>query len=215
MSKGNSYLVRFLLLMLIYPFSNTTFGQIRIESFFGNDEPVIDVFWIKPVQEHSSLLYLNRNKFGLPKYESESPRFSTLHVLSYQLEKTGWGVAIAGTANNADFQGRVGIQFLKVKPNHWLFYTIASTKIGTNGDFRQLIIAQFTPKLSKKWRWFNRLEWVSAFGYDDSHRFSQGILKEGFQVNFWQFGLGAELLWVGNSFSSFQKNWGFFVARIF
>jgi hypothetical protein len=191
------------------------FSQIRMESFFGDDEPVIDVFWVKPIQENSSFLFLNRNKFALPSYQSDSPRFSSLNILSYQLKDTGLGLAIAATASNAGFEGRTGIQFLKVKPKEWLFYTIASTSLGKDGDFRSLWIAQFTPKLSNKWRWFNRLEWISAFGYEDQHRLSQGILKEGLLINGWQFGMGFELLWLGKSFTSVQQNWGIFLARDF
>ncbi len=77
------------------------------------------------------------------------------------------------------------------------------------------IIAQFTPKLSEKWRWFNRFEWISSLGYNDSYRFSQGILKEGVEINHWQFGLGVELLGVERSFTSLQQNWGIFLARNF
>ena len=151
----------------------------------------------------------------MPAYKAEAPRFSTLHILSYQLKNTGLGLAMAGTASNVEFQGRAGVQFLKAKAREWLVYTIVSTKLGVDGDFRWLLITQYTPKISNKLRWFNRVEWVSAFGYNDNHRFSQGILKEGIQINRWQFGVGAELLWVGDSFSSIQQNWGVFLAHIF
>ena len=204
-----------LLLFYICRISIVSYGQIRVESFFGDDESVVDVFWVKPFQVNSSFLYLSRNKLLLPGYKSDNPQFSTLNILSYQLNKTGIGLAVAASANNAAFQGRVGVQFLKVKPNEWLIYTIASTKLSTDGDFRQLLIAQCTPMISNKLRWFNRVEWVSAFGYNGGHRFSQAILKEGMQIDKWQLGVGLEWLWLGVSFASIQQNWGVFLAREF
>lgn len=204
-----------LLVFLLVFTSDWVLGQIRVETFVGDHEPVFDVFWVKPFEKNSSFQYLNRNKFRLPSYSNQSPQFSTLNVLSYQLGKTGLGLAIAATATNAEFQTRAGIQFQRVRPKEWLIYAIGSTSLGRAGDFRGLLIFQITPKLTKHWRWFNRLEWVSALGYGDYHRFSQGILKEGVQIQRWQFGFGTELLWLGRSFASVKQNWGLFVAREF
>lgn len=189
---------------------------IRVETFIGTEAPILDAFWLKPVAQHSSFLFLSRNKFSIPEYASGTDQFSTLNILAYQFKKTGFGIAIAATARtNSPFQARAGIQFLKVQPKKWLLYTIISSKLGNEADARWLTIFQYTPSININWQLFTRAEWVTAIGFSDTHRFSNAIIRLGLKRNHWQFGIGSEVLWLEKKFQTTHPNVGFFVAHVF
>lgn len=189
---------------------------VRVETFLGSEAPVLDVFWISPFKENSSLLFLNRNKFLLPMYKTGSESYSILNILSYNVKKTGIGPALAATsASNSQFQFRSGLQFLKISPSNWLLYSIISTKLGNHSDARWLFIGQFTPKFSKKISMLNRLEWVSSIGYSDGHRFSQLDYRIGIQFNKWEMGPALNIFWTGKNFLVNSENYGVFFAHYF
>ncbi|PQJ78991.1 hypothetical protein [Polaribacter porphyrae] len=190
--------------------------NIRVETFIGTEAPVLDVFWLKRVAKNSQFLFLSRNTYSIPEYKEGTDQFSTLNILAYQIKKTGFGFAVAATARtNSSFQARSGIQFLKVKPNEWLLYTIISSKLGEQADVRWLTIFQFTPKINENWQLFTRAEWVSSVGFTDAHRFSSGMVRIGLQRSKWQFGLGSDFLWLGKDFKGTDTNYGIFLTHLF
>lgn len=208
------HLYNFLIFFVSINFLNAQ--EIRVETFFGTEAPVLDVFWLKPVAQKSQFLFLSRNKFSIPEYKEGTDQFSTLNILAYQIKKSGFGVALAVTSRtNSSFQARSGIQFLKVKPKQWLLYSIVSSKLGKQADARWLTIFQFTPEINENWKLFTRVEWVSSIGFNDAHRFSSGIVRAGFQKGEWQFGLGTDLLWLGKDFKSTDNNYGVFLTHLF
>lgn len=192
--------------------------EVRTELFVGNEAPVLDVFWIKPFHKDSPFMFLSRNKLSVEKYEFDTQgkdQFSSLNVLGYQFKKTGLGVVIAATAtSNSPTQFRTGLQFMKAKPT-FTIYSILSTKLGKDGDARWLTIGQYTPEINKKWRYFFRGEWVTSIVYQDTHRFSQGVLRLGFEYTSFQFGLGSEWLFLGQNFDLQSENYGIFLTKKF
>lgn len=190
--------------------------EIRPEGFIGNQNPGIDVFWVSPFGTSSQFLFISRNTFSAPGYESEIGDFNTLNITAYQIRKTGIGVALATTAtSSAALQARGGLQWLKMKPKQWLLYTILSSKLGTAPDVRWLTIAQISPHINEKLDGFTRFEWVTSVGFADTHRFSASLVRIGLQVKNWQFGPGANFLWTGRDFARQSANYGVFLTHVF
>ena len=210
------YIVIYLNLLCILAPCHIFAQKIRVEGFVGNTSSVVDVFWLKPFVKESPFLYLSRNTYRIPNLDSAQGNFSTLHIGAYQFGKTGLGLALAATATtNSAMQARAGIQFLKAKPQKWLFYTIFSTKLGSDSDARWLAIGQITPRLRKNLDAFVRGEWITSIGFGDSHRFSANILRVGLQWKQWQFGPGTDLIWTGSRFEQQSSNYGFFLTHLF
>lgn len=206
-----------LLLLITFATVSAQAQEIRTELFMGTEEPALDIFWIEPFGKGSPFVFLSRNTIRVDGYESESPaQFSTLEVAAYQIKKSGFGLALAATGSTASpLQGRAGVQFMKAKPGTWVLYSIASTKLGSESDFRYLAIFQYKPSITENTKAFFRGEWVSSFGYEDSHRFSANLLRVGVAWKEWQFGAGSEILWLGKSFHTQKRNFGLFFTRLF
>lgn len=204
-----------ILLLCASPMLVKAQNEVRAEMFFGNQSPVLDVFFIKPFTTNAAFTFLSRSKIALPEYKTGNDEFASTNIIGFEIKKTGLGIALAAKkAKEESLNARAGIQYLK-NSEKLLFYNILSTQWADSADVRLLSIIQFIPELSEKWKLLLRAEWESSLLYEGGHNFSQNILRVGLECNNWQFGLGSEWLWRKKEFAVEEKNYGLFLTRKF
>ena len=196
--------------------ANGVAQEVRLESLVGINGVGVDAFWVEPFGPKSHFLYTSRNTFRTNGYTTQPRSFSTLNIASYQIKKSGFGIAALAVADShSPIQARLGIQFFRVKRGKFLLNSIVSSKVGAQPDGRCLVIVQYTPEITTRLDLFTRAEWLTSIGFKDTHRFSTNLLRLGVQMRTWQWGVGSELLWVGSGFQLQNHNYGVFVTKVF
>lgn len=157
-------------------------SQIYIDAFSGNKGQNAEFFFLSPVDEKDKWTVFSRTEMFLHDYKTENPSFINFNTLSYNFAKNIGVTAGTYASSSYPFSVRLGLQYF-LENEKFLLYTNLTSAVTKNPDGQILIIGNYLPELSEKWRLFTSAEFRTAINYKDGHEFSLQTFKLGAKYN--------------------------------
>ncbi|PWN59808.1 hypothetical protein [Chryseobacterium viscerum] len=157
-------------------------SQIYIDAFSGSKGQTAEFFFLSPIDDHNKWTVFSRTEMFLHDYKTEHPAFTNFNTVSYNFAKNLGLTAGTYASSSYPFSVRLGLQYF-IENEEFLVYANLTSAVTKDPDAQLLVIGNYLPKLSEKWRLFTSAEFRTAISYKDGHQFSLQTFKLGAKYN--------------------------------
>ncbi|PRX54602.1 hypothetical protein [Flagellimonas meridianipacifica] len=185
-------------LFVFIAFTQKSFSQTTIESFFATEEMVVETWFFRPLTEDYKLSIFSLND-AVIDYETEDASLVSYTVLGYDLWK-GFGPVVGGRFFDGRASTLAGVQWAKAG-EQFLITTNFTTELRNDPLYEFFLLAQYRFPLNEKLGFFSQFQNSTNFN-SQVHEFSFQRLRIGLSWKKYQFGLGTNTYQYG-------ENWDF------
>jgi len=157
-------------------------SQIYVDAFSGSKGQNAEFFFLSTIDEKQKWTVFSRTEMFLHDYKTEHPAFINFNTVSYNFAKNLGVTAGTYASSSYPFSARLGLQYF-IENEEFLVYANLTGAVTKDPDGQLLIIGNYLPKLSEKWRLFTSAEMRTAINYKDGYEFSLQTLKLGAKYN--------------------------------
>lgn len=202
-----SLIVLFALVIKVLP------AQVPTQVFAGHEATEFNFMWNGYLDKKEKFTLFNFTFFETDYNEQSNNTYEIYQVIIYNLNKK-WGVAGGGRFIANEFISEAALSFQAFGKDLYLnlFPSVRYTPSLEEAGYSVFGMVIYTPKLNDKWSFFNQVIFEPLFN-NEGHVFSYQQLRIGLGYrSAFQFGLGANLSQVGDSFEN-ETNLGVFVRK--
>lgn len=181
-----------------------------VELMPGTEYFFADVQFFKPLDKQFRTTIFHRTRVQLD-YDNQSS-FFTAGYFNYTTS-AGFGPSLVSRLDNDGGNLDLGVHYYH-EGGQATFFGLLSASLTDGGILSWFSIFRFTPPLTKTWKLYTSVELFTVLRKAD-HAASIQRLRLGLSHRSYQFGLGVNLLELGNDFSFLNENYGLFVRRTF
>lgn len=139
-------------------------SQIYIDAFSGSKGQNAEFFYLSTIDQQNKWAVFSRTEVFLHDYKTEHPTFINFNTISYNFVKN-LGLTAGTYASSAyQFSARLGLQYF-VENEEFLAYANLTSAVTKNPDGQILVIGNYLPKITEKWRLFTSAEFRTAINY--------------------------------------------------
>ncbi len=203
----------YILLMVFVLGSTGLKAQIPVQLFAGDKATEFNFMWYGFPDKKEKFNLFNFTFFEADYDERSNNTYEIYQVITYNLTER-WGIAGGGRFAANEFIPEAAISFQIIKEDLYLnlFPSVRYTPSLEEPGYSLFGMITYTPKLNEKWSLFNQAFFEPLFD-NNGHVFSYQQLRVGLGYrSVFQFGLGANLSQVGDSFKN-ETNIGVFIRK--
>ena len=188
-------------------------AQIPVQVFSGHEATEFNFMWNGYLDEKEKFNLFNFTFFETDYDEQSNNTYEIYQMIIYNFNKQ-WGIAGGGRFTANEFITEAALSFQLFQDDLYLnvFPSVRYTPSLEEMGYSLFGMITYTPKLNEKWSFFNQVIFEPLFN-DQGHVFSYQQLRVGLGYrSAFQFGLGANLSQVGDSFEN-ETNLGVFFRK--
>lgn len=204
--------------------SVSSFSQIAVEGFVGDQKTTADILFFKYFKNkegnNSKFLFFNRNRASMDYRQTASaylPQFGFTEAVSYNHPalKGFAPVAVVQIFNTGTFP-KIGVQYFHQK-KHFMFFTWAVIETMQKPLVDYFVLTRFQPQVSAKVQLFFQLELVNTLptAAENNYNFIQRMRLGLHLAESWQTGVGADFAQNGRTEFVTTSNIGVFLRKEF
>jgi hypothetical protein len=162
-----------------------------IEIVVGNKRTSADVTFAKGIDPNNKWVLFNRSRYLVPTDRTQKPTFGTGLGVLYHLNH-GLYAGFLGAASSGESVLRTGLYYRFTKNDFALRSVLATLELRKNPSIDSWVIASFSPKIGKEWRFFSQLELAGKINWTAGLQQSAIRSRLGLAHANWQFGWASD-----------------------